>query len=112
MWLLDHNVPRKIRPLLKHLGQDSAHAVDKGWDTLENGALVTQAVQSGYTVILTRDTKFQYAAKTSLINFPNVCIVLLRLHQADAKIYVTSFSAAWKKSPIVPKPGQVIEWPI
>ena len=58
MLLLDHNVPRKLKAILARLGLESRTAVECGWDTLENGDLVSKAVEEKYEAILTRDRRF------------------------------------------------------
>jgi hypothetical protein len=40
-----------------------------------------------------------------------MAIVLLRLHQKKGQRYLAQFQDAWKKTPISPKAGQLIEWP-
>jgi hypothetical protein len=56
MWLLDVNLPKKIRALLRELGIEAHCAGDRGWGGLSNGALVEAVpgrmadLQSGSTM--------------------------------------------------------------
>ena len=81
MWLLDHNVPRKLKTILSRLGFSARTAVECGWDTLENGELVAKAIQEKYEAILTRDRRFQQSAAAFLRDAKFFSIVLLSLPQ-------------------------------
>ena len=111
MWLLDHNIPHQVRQVLEKLGIKAETAFHRGWDALENGALVKAAVDAGFTTILSRDKKFQEAAKTSLKNHPNLALVLVLIDQSDGKSYCLDFETAWKKKSIQPVPGKLLLWP-
>lgn len=111
MWLLDHNIPHKIRDVLEMFGVKTETAYYRKWDSLENGELVKAAVTAGFTAILSRDRQFQEAAKATLAKYPNLALVLITIDQSDAQTYCRDFEDAWKQSPIKPVVGKLIKWP-
>jgi hypothetical protein len=56
--LLDQNLAQDLRDLLP--GHDVRHAIEMGWDRLENGALLTAAEGAGFEVMLTADNRIRY----------------------------------------------------
>lgn len=111
IWLLDHNIPHPLRHVLKEFGIKTETAFHRGWNSLENGALVKAAVKAGFTVILSRDKRFQETAKASLKNYPHLSLVLVLIDQNDGKSYCQDFEAKWKKNLIQPIPGKLVLWP-
>lgn len=111
MWLLDHNLPIQLRTLLQELGVVSETAVYWKWDKLRNGDLVSVASHAGFDAIITRDVKFSEAAKSSLLKFPKIGIVVVRLPQRGSTFYLEAFRLAWKTASIIPISGKVIFWP-
>jgi predicted nuclease of predicted toxin-antitoxin system len=111
MWLLDANMPVQLVALLQELGIEADTAVARGWNTLSNGSLVAMAVQENFAVLLTRDRLFGEAAATALKAFPEFCVVRVALPQLRADAFLQAFLAAWRKSPITPAPGRMIDWP-
>jgi len=111
MWLLDHNIPLKIKAALEKKGIQADTAYARGWDKLENGELVTVCVNAGFKMILTRDRRFQRAAQKNFELYPELALVLVTILQNDAKSYLQDFETAWRKAPIKPIPGQLLEWP-
>lgn len=109
MWLLDHNVPRKIKEVLARYGINARTAVEAGWDILENGALLSEVEGHKYEVILTRDRRFQIAAMGKMKTHESITIVLLKIPQSDSKSYCAAFEKAWKQSPISLKSGNLVE---
>lgn len=56
--LLDKNIKERLR---HHLAEHDVHTVRyMGWGDLPNGALLEEAVQAGYHVLLTGDKKMKY----------------------------------------------------
>ena len=56
--LFDHNAPRQLR---RHLvGHDVDVAEERGWARLVNGALLDQAEQAGYEVLITADKNMPF----------------------------------------------------
>ena len=56
--LFDHSTPRQIRRYL--YGHDVEVAAERGWETLDNGALLDRAVEEGYEVVITADKNMPY----------------------------------------------------
>ena len=56
--LLDQNLAEDLRDLLP--GHDVRHAIEMGWDRLENGALLTAAEAAGFEVMMTADKRIRY----------------------------------------------------
>lgn len=54
----DHNIPRKLRRVLK--GHYVAIAAEMGWDTLENGELLRAAEDAGFEIFVTADKDLSY----------------------------------------------------
>jgi|SRR5882724_8737562 len=56
--LFDHSVPAPLRDYLtKH---SVTEAVERGWDRLSNGDLLTAAEAAGFDVLLTADNSLSY----------------------------------------------------
>jgi hypothetical protein len=56
--LFDHGTPRGVmRALVAHT---VITAFEKGWDRLNNGALLQSAKENGFEVFLTTDRRIQY----------------------------------------------------
>jgi hypothetical protein len=56
--LFDHSTPAPLRHYLKrHLVTE---AVERGWDELENGVLLTEAAAAGFDVFVTADKNIRY----------------------------------------------------
>jgi len=61
--LFDHSVPA---PLSSYLTEHTvAEARDRGWDTLSNGDLLTEAERSGFDVLPTADKNIRYQQNRS-----------------------------------------------
>ena len=56
--LLDHSTPAPLRHYLK--GHLVTEAVERGWDELDNGALLAEAEAAGFEVFLTADKNIRY----------------------------------------------------
>jgi predicted nuclease of predicted toxin-antitoxin system len=111
MLLLDHNLPHPLRDLLASLGMEAETAAHRGWERLRNGDLVSAASQAGFKAILTRDVKFSQSASTSLLKFPEMSILVIRLPQRSSKLYLSAFRTAWENAPYAAEAGKVIFWP-
>lgn len=111
MWLLDVNLPKKIRELLDEFGIQAHSADDRGWGSLTNGALVEASQQAGFQCILTRDRLFSESAARALKRFPEFCVVLVTIPQLRGPEFLEQFRIAWVRSPIQPIAGQLLRWP-
>lgn len=61
--LFDHSTPAPLRRYLKeHL---ITEAMERGWDTLENGDLLRRAEDAGFEVFLTADKNIRYQQNLS-----------------------------------------------
>jgi hypothetical protein len=56
--LFDHGSPRSIARWLQ--GHVVVEAVQKGWDTLSNGALLNAAEEAGFDLLLSTDKNIRY----------------------------------------------------
>ncbi|MEW6058416.1 MAG: DUF5615 family PIN-like protein [Bdellovibrionota bacterium] len=111
MWLLDANIPIALYEVLAEFSIKAETAEFRGWKFLQNGQLVDAAYQAGFRCIVTQDEDFRKLAAKYLSKYPDLAIVWLRLPQNHWKHYRNKFVESWKKRPIHPQPGSVIEWP-
>ena len=56
--LLDHSTPAPLRYALK--GHVVVEAVERGWERLDNGALLAAAEAAGFEVFVTADKNIRY----------------------------------------------------
>lgn len=56
--LLDNCVDLHAKPLFA--GHDVVHVLDRGWDGLVNGKLITTAADGGFQVLVTVDKNLRY----------------------------------------------------
>jgi predicted nuclease of predicted toxin-antitoxin system len=111
MWLLDVNLPTALTQLLHSYGIVAETTAARGWRDLTNGALAEAASREGFRVVATRDRRFGISAGSALAALPHLAIVVVRLPQAREAEYLAAFSAAWRRRPIEPIAGTIIEWP-
>jgi len=56
--LFDHNIPSgTARALIDH---EVAEAVQRGWERISNGLLISNAEEAGFDVLLTADKRIRY----------------------------------------------------
>ena len=111
MWLLDANMDVHLLSLLQQLGVKCEATTRRGWQALNNGDLVSVAVEAGFTCVLTQDRLFGDAAARALKAHPRFAVVVINLPQLPWKRYHQNFDSAWSKSPIEPVSGKFIHWP-
>jgi hypothetical protein len=111
MWLLDVNLPTGLARLLDRLEIPCDTAVRRGWRSLTNGALAEAAYRAGFRVILTRDRLFGTSTGRVLAALPELGIVVVTLPQAREAAYLAEFETQWRRKPIEPVAGAVVEWP-
>ena len=111
MWLLDANMDVHLLSLLREFGGQAEAATRRGWGVLDNGELVSSAVDADFTCLLTQDRLFGESASDTLRAFPQFSVVVVLLPQKPWREYQVQFRAAWTKSPIDPIPGRVTHWP-
>ena len=56
--LFDHSTPAPLRDALK--AHTVVEAVERGWETLANGALLQEAEAAGFEVFITADKNIRY----------------------------------------------------
>jgi predicted nuclease of predicted toxin-antitoxin system len=56
--ILDHNVPAPLRQHLK--GHELEEAVERGWERLKNGDLLTASEDAGFDVFVTSDKNIRH----------------------------------------------------
>ena len=83
--LLDHNVPHGLRYLLAD--HDILTAEYLGWETLQNGELIRNAVQNGYEMLITCDQSIRF--QQNLVRQP---ITVLTITTNDWDIIRTNIS--------------------
>ncbi len=111
MWLLDVNLPTALAGFLRGQGIVAETAAARGWRQLTNGALAQTAARCGFDALLTRDRGFGAATGNVLETLPNLAIVIVTIAQAREVTYLSTFEAAWLRSPIQPAAGFIVEWP-
>lgn len=112
MWLLDANMDVHLYSLLGELGVKAESAAFRGWTALENGQLVTVAVDAGFDCLLMRDALFGESAARALKLFPDFAVVVVTLTQEPWVKYRTSFLQEWERKSIQPIVGRLIYWPM
>lgn len=110
IWLLDVNLPNGLPRLLHGYGI-SFDTARRDWRDLTNGALAEAAFREGFRVILTRDRLFGASARRALAALPELAIVVVALPQAREEAYLVEFETRWRRKPIEPLAGVVVEWP-
>ena len=111
MWLLDVNLPNGLAGLLHGFGISCDTAARRNWRDLTNGALADAAFREGFRVILTRDRLFAMSARRVLATLPGLAIVVVTLPQAREEAYLAELEMQWRRKPIEPVAGAVVEWP-
>jgi len=70
--LFDHGTPAPLRSFLSN--HNVKKAKDLGWDTLENGQLLTAAEKAGFEVLLTTDKNIRYQQNLATRTIANVVL--------------------------------------
>lgn len=83
--LFDHSVPAPLSSYLT--GHTVTEARTRGWDTLSNGDLLTEADRAGFDVFLTADKNIRYqqnlaGRKLAVVVLSTPQWPLVRLHTA------------------------------
>ena len=111
MWLLDVNLPTALTRLLQGYNIIAETTARRGWRELTNGPLAQAASREGFHVLLTRDRRFGVSAGSTLDALPELAVVIVTLSQVREAAYLSAFDAAWRRRPIEPVAGAIIEWP-
>src|SRR3984957_11572083 len=98
--LFDHGTPSGIAQSLT--GHEITQAIDRGWDGISNGELLTKAEAAGFDLLLTTDKKIRYQQnlkdrKIAIVVLGNSAWRIVRMHLdriAEAVNEATSSSYA------------------
>ena len=97
LWMLilfDHVIPRGIARFLA--GHVVIRAKDRGWETLSDGDLLTEAERAGFEVFLTADKNIRYQKNLAA---RNIAIVVLSTPQWPlVRLHTARIAAAVKRS--------------
>jgi len=98
--LFDHNVDRRFR---RHLpGHDVQTSREKGWEALENGALLAAAAGHAFEAVLTIDKKIRF--QQNLSTLPLAVVVLDALSTALPELIpFAPYVLGLFKSPLSPR---------
>ena len=102
--LLDHNLDWRLSDRLS--GHEISTALEMAWDTLKNGALLTQAEKSGFSVVLItsdKGIKDQQAMKGRSIG-----VVIIRAPNNRLETHLTMISEVIQSLAVI-QPGQIME---
>ena len=70
--LLDHNMPKQLRPLL--VGHDARTTRQMRWEALTNGVLLREAADAGFGAIITVDKKMRREQNLRSLPLPVVTL--------------------------------------
>ena len=81
--LFDHGTPSGIAQSLT--GHEVTQAIDRGWDKISNGELLTKADAAGFEILLTTDKNIRYqqnlkGRKIAIVVLGNSAWRIVRLH--------------------------------
>jgi hypothetical protein len=71
--LFDHGTPRSIARFLH--GHTVVEAVAKGWDRLNNGALLSVAEEANFDLLLSTDKNIRYQQNLQAAGLPSLSLV-------------------------------------
>jgi hypothetical protein len=91
--LFDHSTPAPLSSYL--IGHTVTEARNRGWDTLSNGELLTEAERAGFDVFLTADKNIRYqqnlaARRIAVVVLGTPQWPLVRLHTAKVAAAVNA----------------------
>ena len=101
--LLDHNLDWRLSGRLS--GHEVSTALEMAWDTLKNGALLTEAEKFGFSVLITSDKgiKDQQTMKGR-----SIAVVIIRAPNNRLETHVAMISEIIQVLAAI-QPGQIIE---
>jgi hypothetical protein len=101
--LIDESLPVEIAAELPGVDAVTVHA--QGWLHLRNGFLLRAAVRSGFSVLLTADSKLRYQQNVTKIGIAVVVVVHVRNRIEDLRPLIPRIIDALKTI----KAGDVVE---
>jgi predicted nuclease of predicted toxin-antitoxin system len=101
--LLDHNLDWRLSD--RFSGHEVSTVLEMAWDTLKNGALLTEAEKFGFSVLVTSDRgiKDQQAMRGRSIS-----VVIIRAPNNRLETHLTVMSEVTQTLAVI-QPGQIIE---
>src|ERR1700733_2783762 len=93
--LFDHGTPSGIIPSLA--GHEVTEAIERGWDKISNGELLTRAEAEGFELMLTTDKKIRYqqnlkGRKIAIVVLGNSAWRMVQLHLDKVAVAVNEKS--------------------
>ena len=101
--LLDHNLDWRISDHLP--GHEVRTALEMAWDTLKNGALLTEAEKSGFSVLITSDKGIK---AQQMMKGRSLAVVIIRAPNNRLETHVAMISEITQVLAAI-QPGQIIE---
>jgi len=101
--LLDHNLDwRLVRAMPEH---EVKSTLQMGWDALKNGALLTEAEQEGFAVMLTADKSIKIQQSFA---GRSIALIVLRAPNNRRETHLPMIPEVLEVLPTI-QPGEVIE---
>lgn len=101
--LIDESLPVEIAGELPGFDVVTVHA--QGWLHLRNGVLIREAVRSGFSVLLTADSKLRYQQNVAKIGIAVVVLIHVRNRIEDLRPLIPRIVDALTRI----KSGEVVE---
>ena len=101
--LLDHNLDWRLSNQLS--GHEVSTAVEMAWDTLKNGALLTEAEKFGFAVLITSDKGIK---DQQTIKGRSIGVLIIRAPNNRLETHLTLISEVIQILAVI-RPGQIIE---
>jgi hypothetical protein len=101
--LVDESLPVEIAPELS--GCEAVTVHDQGWLRLRNGVLLRAAVDAGFSILLTADSKLRYQQNLMKIGIAVVVVVHVRNRIEDLRPLIPRINGAISNV----RPGEVVE---
>ena len=101
--LLDHNLDWRISTDLP--GHEVSTTLEMAWDTLKNGALLTQAEKSGFSALLTADKGIKNQQR---MERRSISVVIIRAPNNKLETHLTMIPDVIRVLTVI-QPGQIIE---
>lgn len=91
-WLLNMNIPRRLKPLLESAGHPCRHAGDIGLERADDWDILEEAARQG-EVILTHD--LDYGRLLAFTRAAKPSVVIIRLSHPYPQLILRRLLAAW-----------------
>jgi len=101
--LLDHNLDWRLSDRLS--GHEVSTALEMGWDTLKNGALLTEAEKFGFSVLITSDKGIK---DQQTIKGGSIGVLIIRAPNNRLETHLTMIPEVIQVLAVI-QPGQIVE---